>query len=234
MAVLLAALLPSCQEKQPQGQVVFTLGDVFSIGEVTRGQVSDYTTIPSASDFDLVLSDDYSVIWSGKLSDWDVNTVLSAGNYKVVASYGTQGEEGRDKPVFSGTKTFTVSSTGTQTVSIDVSLQNSILAVYFSNDFKKYFSYAGVYVTTALDNEFFFNYNNTAALFIDPSRIKVEIGLTNQGGAQTSLTREYTGLMPATCYTMYFGVSDIGGNTFTISFDDRTETIDLGIIDLNK
>lgn len=232
--VLLMWLLSSCQEKPSQGQVVFTLGDVFDIEEVTKGQVSKYTTIPSASDFDLVVSDDYSIIWSGKLKDWDVNTKFKSGSYKVKASFGKEGEEGAHKPFFLGEKLFTINSPGIQTVSIDVSLANCIMAASFSSDFKKYFTAADLRITTASSNQLSINYDHDDAVFVDPSRVTVGISLASQGGSVQSLSREFTGLKPATCYTLHFAVSDIGANTFTISFDNQTETIDLGTIDLNR
>lgn len=233
-AGLLLMLLPqSCQKEKAGGHVVFTLGDVLDITETTKGQVSYYTRIPSASEFDIELRDDYSVIWSGKLTEWDETTVLSEGHYKVTASYGDPALEGNDLPVFTGEKSFEISSPGTQTVSVDVSLSNSIVTAWFSDEFRNYFKGVDVSMTTAAQNTFHFNYYRTNGVFIDPNSMSLEITLYNQTGTTRTLSREYSGLRPATCYNLRFYVSSVGAGSITITFDDTTETVDLGTIDLN-
>lgn len=233
-AAFLAAV--SCTTQNSEGYVNFTLGEVNDFVEVvTKGQVSSYTSLPSTSQFELVLKDSYSsTLWSGKIADWDQTTPLSAGNYTVSASYGSEGEEGFDKPVFSGSKNFSITTSGTQTVGIDVSLANCIVKVSTSAAFENYFQDWTFTLNTGAGNAIAFAKGESRGAFLDAYKFTVSGTLTNQAGAVQNFSKEYANLEPATCYNLHFDVSSVGGISITITFDNSTETVNLGTIDLNK
>lgn len=230
----MASMLASCTKETPQGMVIFTLSEDDSVVELTKGSVSSYTSLPKADDFTITIKDDFSTFWTGKISEWDPETKLSSGDYVVEASYGKEGEEGYDKPYFFGSQKFTVNGNETNKVSIPVSLANCIVRAVFGSGFQNYFPQAYVYVTTSAGADFPYNYKTAKAAFIEPSKITVSVSLTSQNGEERSVVKEYAGLQPATCYTMYFTTSEIGGSSFTISFNDTVETVDLGIIKITK
>ena len=72
------------------------------------------------------------------------------------------------------------------------------------------------------------------AAFMDAYKFTVSGEMTNQNGVKSNFTKEYTNLSEACCYTLSFDVNSVGCSSITISFDDTTETVDLGNIDLNK
>ena len=110
VSVLALIMAVSCAKTQSSagGQVIFAVSSNDAVADVTKSNVSDYTSLPSAADFTIaVTGEEYT--WTGKVSDWSAETVLVAGEYSVTASYGDlENEEGFDKPFFTGSQTFTV------------------------------------------------------------------------------------------------------------------------------
>lgn len=68
---------------------------------------------------------------------------------------------------------------------------------------------------------------------MDAYTISVSGTLTNQGGKTQNFSKDYKALAPKTCYTIKFDVSNVGGNSITVSFDDTVEDVGLVDIDLN-
>ena len=56
--------------------------------------------------------------------------------------------------------------------------------------------------------------------------------LTKESGVN-EFSKEYTDLNEGTVYTMFFDVPNVAGSAITISFDNTTETVELGKIELN-
>ena len=122
----------SCTKNQTSdcGQVSFDILSDSDIIEVTRSNVSDYTDLPSKEDFDIVIKDASAAsVYSGKISGWDSSRMLPSGNYTVNASYGSLEDEGFDKPYFYGTANFAVFGDNITSVSVPVSLGNTVIKV---------------------------------------------------------------------------------------------------------
>ena len=69
---------------------------------------------------------------------------------------------------------------------------------------------------------------------VDAYQFKVKGELTNQAGKVQSFSeKEFKNLAPATCYTLKFDASNVGGSSITISFDDTVVDADLIDVDLN-
>ncbi len=168
------------------------------------------------------------------ISAWDPTAPLGAGSYIATAACGDPSEEGFSKPSFSGERSFVISESGTKNVSIEVSLVNCLILVRCSDAFKSYFPDYSFSITTGSGNVIDFPSGETRAAFIDPYKFTVNGTMTNQAGSTTSFTKEYSDLSEAVCYTLYFDMDAVGGTSFTISFDDSTEEVDLGTIDLNQ
>ena len=236
MAAAAIAALASCSKAdETAGAVSFALEQQTAVADVvTRSYVSDYTTLPSASDFTITLKSASSTVYSGPLSGYDSATKLDAGNYSVDASYGTEGDEGFDKPYFTGSKSFAVQGGETTTVSIPVSLANSIIRVTTTSAFSNYFNDWTFTVTTGSGNSISFPKGETRAAFVDAYRFTVAGTMTSQSGTVSTFSKEYSsGIEAATCYTIGFDVSKVGGISVTITFNDTVETVDLGTVELN-
>lgn len=230
---LVAAVSCTKSQDEGNGRVAFEVASNHPVVEMTKSNVSDYTTLPSAGDFTITIFDGTSAqIWTGKISEWNSETPLLAGNYTVKASYGNLEEEGFDKPYFTGTQTFAVKGGESTSVSIPVSLGNTIIKISCTDYFKRYYSDYTFKLTRDGSDIATFVKDETRGAFIDGYKIKVAGTLTGEMKTYT-FEQEYTGLDEATAYTLNFDASNVGGSTITISFNDTVETIDLGDFELN-
>lgn len=236
MSVLVILAAVSCTKHQTAGNglVSFDLVNNQQIAEVTRSNVSDYTTLPSAGNFTITIFDANSMsVWSGKVSDWDATTQLPAGNYSVNASYGSVEDEGFDKPYFYGSQSFAVQGGQTTNVSIPVSLGNTIVKVSCTTDFNNYYKDYSFKLTRDGADVVSFVKGETKAAFIDGYKITLEGTVTSGSKTQTITPTDYTGLKEATAYTLVFDVDNVGGATIQVSFNDTVETVSLGDYELN-
>ncbi len=240
LCAVLAACCLSCSKEHGdagEGSVRFTVADTDgALVEKTRSNVSDYTSLPSAADFSIVVKDaDKTEVYSGLISGWDASTALQAGSYSVTASYGAEGTEGFDKPFFTGSTDFTVLGGETTQVSIPVALGNMLVKVAVSESFANYYSSYEFKITTGNGTEIAFPKGETRAAFIDAYRFTISGTLVSQGGQSSSFSKEYTGTLEAkTCYTISFDASNIGGNTVTVSFNGNLTPVELGDVELNQ
>ena len=221
----LAVMSVSCA-KQSDGGVVFKLDADLGVLEQTRSNVSDYTTLPSTGDFTIVITkSNGDEVYNGLLSAYDETTPLKAGNYTVKASYGSTSEEGFDKPCFQGQKEFSITGDNTTTVTIPVTLANSIIKVYCTDAFRAYFQDWSFAFTTGSGSKIEFRKNESRAAFVEAYKLSVAGTLTDQGGKIQTFGKAYdTVLSPKTCYTIKFDVSNVGSiSTITITFDDTKE-----------
>lgn len=233
----LAALsLASCSKNADFGSLSFSISGDVILTDCTKSQVSDFTTIPAGSDFTITVTDSGDkVVWSGKTADLpDSKLSLKCGNYTASAAYGSSADEGADKPCFSGQTNFAITGGGNVHVTIPVSLKNCIVKLEGTDAFNNYFTSYEFTMKTGAGNTFKFSKSDSKAVFIDAYRFDLEGTLVNQGGTSFSFAKKtYSNLDEATCYTVKFDASQVGGVKVTISFNDSTETVDLGTIELN-
>lgn len=236
MSVLILLAAFSCTKSQSagNGQVAFEVSGDQQIADVTRSNVSDYTTLPSSGDFTITILDASSAsVWTGKISEWDSTTQLMAGNYTVTASYGDLEVEGFDKPYFSGSASFAVAGGETTSVSIPVTLGNTVVKVSCTENFSNY--YKDYTFTLTRDNVDIATFvkGETKAAFVDGYKFTLNGTLTGELDNVKTFTKDYTNLDAATAYTFIFDVSNVGGASITVTFNDTVETIELGDYELN-
>ena len=232
--VLLAAFSCAKNQTDGNGQVSFEVEGSHEVADVTKSNVSEYTALPSAGDFTITIKDaESSEVWSGRLSDWNAGTLLPAGTYTVEAAYGSIEDEGFDKPYFAGENTFTVKGGETTSVSIPVTLGNTVVKLSFSEIFRNYFKdYSFVLTRNGAEIAAFAKGENKAA-FVDGYKITIEGTLASETKIQT-FSKEYTGLETATAYTLAFDVPNVDGASIVVSFNDMVEEIPLGDLELNE
>ena len=236
----IAVLAVSCA-KMPQasvleyGKVDFSVKAENYVGEAVKSSVSDFSRLPSQSDFKILIQDSYGAqIYSGPVSDWSTETAVAAGSYTVSASFSDPEEEGFDSPAFSGETAFAVEGGKINPVSIDASLSNCIVRLLTTDNFSNYYPDWTFTVTTGLGNAISFPKGETRAAFIYPYKFEIRGQMTSQGGSVKTFSKEYQPLSPATCYTLSFDVADVAGNSISITFDDTVETVNLADIELNN
>lgn len=209
-----------------EGSIALKLQPQDIVAEVSKGNVADYTPLPAAADFDLTLTN-YAgaVAWSGKFSDWDPTAKFSAGEYEIKASYGNPEEEGPAKPCFEGLKEFVVIAFESVSVNVEPRLSNCIIKVTTGDYFKQVFASSSFSVTTGLGSKFALA--EGSGLFIDAFKFTLEGNFTTTGGKNVLFSKEFTGLEPATLYTVNIEVSNVEGTSFEIQFNDETQTISI-------
>lgn len=237
--LLATALSAACSKGEApdagKGRVAFNVATQMEITDVTRSNISDITTLPGAEDFTLSITDSERQI----LRDIDIDEVtgdyiLDAGSYIATAQYGDVATEGFDKPCFSGSAMFTIEGGSTKIIELPVELANTIVKVSCTDMFKNYYPDYSFRITTAAGTVIDFPKGESRGAFIDAYKFTIEGTLTNQGESQKTFSKSYdTGINPATCYTVTFDASNVGDATITINFNDSTETVDLGDIELN-
>lgn len=235
LAVALVHVACSKQQASPDGHVSFLLDADSPVTVVTKSNVSDYTTLPDAGKFTIVLTNgNGDEVYNGLLENYSASTALKAGNYSVKAAYGSVNDEGFGNPCFTGGKTFSIAGGGTTSVSIPVTLANTIIKVECTDAFKSYYTDYSFDVKTGGGTAITFPKGETRAAFVDAYMITVSGSLTNQGGKTQSFSnKEYRSLAPKTCYTLKFDVSNVGGGSISISFDETVEDVELIDVDLN-
>lgn len=228
-AALVALALAACQKADQTGRLIFSIEEGQVADVETKGNVSDYATMPSAGNFTLTVKSSGTVLWSGMLSDWDSTRELKAGNYTAEASFGSPEEEGYAKPYFFGSSNFSINGGQSTTVGIPVSLGNSIVKISCTDAFKNYYTSYSFTVTTGAGNVFEYK---EGGIFMDAYRFSVSGTLTAQNGKTYTMTPRTWNADPATCYNVKFDVSNTGSVTVSVSFDDTVQTVEL-VEDLN-
>lgn len=234
VSVLALAVAVSCAKTQSSasGQVNFAVSSNDLVADVTKSNVSDYTTLPTSADFMITVVGN-SFTWTGKIAEWSSETALHAGDYSVTATYGDlENEEGFDKPFFTGTQTFIVKGGEQVSVSIPVSLGNAIVKMSFTDAFNNYYPQYSFKLSRDGKEIAKFEKGETRAAFLDPWKFRLEGTLVGEMKTST-FSKDFSNLKEATAYTLNFDVTNIGGAAITIKFNDTVETIDLGDCELN-
>lgn len=234
VSVLVLVMTVSCAKIQQSkdGQVIFAVSSNDIVADMTKSNVSDYTTLPSSANFTITIAgEDYS--WTGRISEWSAETPLVVGEYSVTATYGDlENEEGFDKPFFTGSQTFTVKGGEQTEVSIPVSLGNAIVRMTFTEAFNNYYPDYTFKLTRDGKDIAVFAKGETKGAFLDPWKFTLE-GTLEGEMKKTTFSKDYSNLKEATAYTFNFDVTNVGGASITIKFNDTVETVELGNYELN-
>lgn len=236
MSALAILAAVSCNRIQQAGEglVSFSVSSVDNVADVTRSNVSDYTSLPGKDAFSIKVTDaSAQTVFEGKIVDWvpEENT-LKAGEYSVSAEFGSLEDEGFDKPYFIGNQTFTVNGGETSEVSVPVALGNTIVKVACTDGFRRYYKNWSFKLSRGGADIVSFAKDETKAAFVDGYRFTLS-GVMEAETKTYTFSKEYSSLEPATAYTFIFDVTNAGGAAITISFNNRVETVELGDIELN-
>lgn len=231
---ILAAVSCNRMQHAGEGQVSFGISSIDNVTDVTRSNVSDYTTLPGKDAFSIKVTDaSAQTVYEGRITDWvPEENVLIAGEYSVSAEYGRIEDEGFDKPYFIGARTFTVNGGETSEVSVPVSLGNTIVRVECTDAFRNYYRSWSFKLSRGGADIVSFAEGETKAAFVDGYRFTLS-GVMEAETKSYTFSKEYSSLEPATAYTFVFDVTNAGSATITISFNNSVETVELGDIELN-
>lgn len=228
--LLLASVFLACaacsKKSSPAGYgtVSFALAPDMAVSEQTKGDVSQYGTVPSVADFILTIRNYASEIaWTGNFTDFDTATKFAEGAYTAEVYSGNDEEEGIDKPCFKAVETFDIVNLETTPVTLKPALANCIVKVSAGNYVKNYFSSWSFTLTTGAGNVF--QPSETDAIFIDAFKFDLSATFTKADGKTVEFAKTFTPLSAATCYNVVVDLDNVAGNAFTITFNNTVETI---------
>lgn len=206
-----------------------------SVGEDSRATQSQAPEINLADVTIHIVKDDGSVDKEFPYSELEANSTLPTGAYTLEAYYGSENDEGFEKPYFYGAAEFHIYDNETSNPEVLISLSNSMVSVTYSEAFKNYFSA----YTTTLQSEagvpVTFSQIENRPAYLKPGEIAITINATKTTGTQISLQPASIKANAKTYYNVTFDVNggNVGDATLTITFDDATtlEPIEIDLSD---
>ena len=206
-----------------------------SVGEDSRATQSQAPEINLADVTIHIVKDDGSVDKEFPYSELEANSTLPTGAYTLEAYYGSENDEGFEKPYFYGAAEFHIYDSETSNPEVFISLSNSMVSVTYSEAFKNYFSA----YTTTLQSEagvpVTFSQIENRPAYLKPGEIAITINATKTTGTQISLQPASIKAKAKTYYNVTFDVNggNVGDATLTITFDDATtlEPIEIDLSD---
>lgn len=206
-----------------------------SVGEESRATQSQAPEINLADVTIHIVKDDGSVDKEFPYSELEANSTLPTGAYTLEAYYGSENDEGFEKPYFYGAAEFHIYDSETSNPEVLISLSNSMVSVTYSEAFKNYFSS----YTTTLQSEagvpVTFSQIENRPAYLKPGDIAITINATKTTGTQISLQPASIKAKAKTYYNVTFDVNggNVGNATLSITFDDATtlEPIEIDLSD---
>ena len=206
-----------------------------SVGEESRATQSQAPEINLADVTIHIVKDDGSVDKEFPYSELEANSTLPTGAYTLEAYYGSENDEGFEKPYFYGAAEFHIYDSETSNPEVLISLSNSMVSVTYSEAFKNYFST----YTTTLQSEagvpVTFSQIENRPAYLKPGEIAITINATKTTGTQISLQPASIKAKAKTYYNVTFDVNggNVGDATLSITFDDATtlEPIEIDLSD---
>lgn len=233
---IMALTLTACNKNsnRSEGHIRINATSSFDITDIsTKSNLNEFCTVPAVGDMTLQLIDqDNFVAFDDLFKNFDPNVSLLTGNYDAFLTYGSEDEEGVDKPRMHAHAEFSVESEKLTTVNMEAKLANSIIKIVCTEAFKQYYSNASFTVTTGSANKFVISDGQSA--FLEPYRFQITGKMKKQQNIDATFTYICDmSLKPACCYTITIDTSNTGSNTVSITFDNSVQTVDLGEVDIN-
>lgn len=157
---------------------------------------------------------------------------FKAGRYTMSASYGTEGEEGFEKPHFSGETQLNVVADETTVVSLTASLTNSMISVEYTEAFK---SYMTSYSASLAGKSITFEAGETRPAYVNPGEVALNVYVTKPNGKSATLNAANFAVQPRHHYHVTVDVNEggVGDAVLVVEFDDMLdiETVEIDLSD---
>ncbi|MBP5539393.1 MAG: DUF4493 domain-containing protein [Bacteroidales bacterium] len=232
--ILLLTLALSCSKQASApgtGTLRLSLSSVDLVDEAVKGTLADYgITAPAAADFFLSIKNaSGQLYWSGKVSEWTGEIALIEGKYTVSAVYGTEGEEGFEKPWFGASEEVNIVADQAHDVVLNARLANTMVKVSHTAMFDNYFKDCSLTFLTGNGASIVYPETETRPVFIEAFRFGIRGTVTaRESGKVYAIEADYNdGIASAACYTLQLGVETVGGMTVNILFNDHVDKITL-------
>ncbi len=177
----------------------------------------------------------YSKTWNS-VSEFAGETSFKVGHYTLEAYYGDSEVEDFESPYYYGSTEVSVTDGNTSTVSMTASLNNSMVAIEYSDAFKKYFTAYSAQLHTAGGSYIDYPADETRPVYVTPGNCDVIISLTKPNGQSATLQPSSFTAKAKTLHKVTFDVNEgaVGDATLVLSFDDTVldgETVEIDLSD---
>lgn len=175
----------------------------------------------------------YEKTWDS-LADFPTDELFPVGEYTFSAFYGSEEEQGFNKPYYYGECAVTVEENKAAQVQLTAQLANSMLTIAYSEAFAAYFTDYKTTVTTALGS-LEYAADATEPVYLPAGEVSFAISVTKPSGTKATLTPNAITLLPRHHYTVKFDVNN--GNVETpvleITWDEMLdqETVNIDLSD---
>lgn len=188
-----------------------------SLPEIVEGLTADDFTIR------LVASNGQSQQWS--YADF-AGEKIATGTYTLEAFYGTEGEEGFEKPYFAGSTQVVVRSDESTHAAVTTSLKNAAVTVSYSDTFKSYMTAYSASIRTAGSTDGL-DYPSTATddLFVNAGEASLYVTFTTpQNQTATLKVVDFTAeAQHRYNISVDLNNGNMGDAVLTITFDDTAQ-----------
>ncbi|MDE6536973.1 MAG: DUF4493 domain-containing protein [Muribaculaceae bacterium] len=234
-------LLASCSGEDgfhqggPDGKVLLELSTDARVLMNTRADDTKVSVVPEAGDFAIAM-EKQDGSFSKKFTNVDLfnrEEGFPIGTYTLSASFGDAAKEGFELPYFSASDDVTVESGITGHVSLTASLQNSMVSVRYTDDFKSRFSaYSAMAKSETGEAAVAFAQAEERPAYMHPEKIELRLNLTNGKGEQVTIAPYNFIAQPRHHYIVTMGVKE-AADSENVQLDVQiTEEVEDEFIDI--
>ena len=197
------------------------------------GQAKEIT----ATDLKLTLkADDGSMERSwASLTDFDNSEDFPVGMYTMEASYGSETEEGFDKPYYFGSTALRIRENETTPANITARLGNAMVTVVYTEAVGNYFSACKGEVVSVSGTQHDYTLDETRALYVQPGHVEINASFTKQNGVSGKVNVASFDAEPRNHYivTVDANGGEVGNGVLVITFNSElaTEEVEIDLSD---
>lgn len=185
LTLLWALLITACSQEEvqdslEQGKIRI---EVVPDGKLTQTRATDIA-IPDSKEFgvNIVSSTGETIVRVDNLHEFEPVSV-PVGIYTVHAYYGDADAEGFDALSFAGSNQVSVKRKEESTASVDCSINKALVAITYTDAFKKYFSDYSAYVSTSKGGKVVYADNEVRSAYFVPGNLGIFLEVTKEGSS---------------------------------------------------
>lgn len=185
LTLLWALLITACSQEEvqdslEQGKIRI---EVVPDGKLTQTRATDIA-IPDSKEFgvNIVSSTGETIVRVDNLHEFEPVSV-PVGIYMVHAYYGDADAEGFDALSFAGSNQVSVKRKEESTASVDCSINKALVAIAYTDAFKKYFSDYSAYVSTSKGGKVVYADNEVRSSYFVPGNLGIFLEVTKEGSS---------------------------------------------------
>lgn len=215
-------------------------GTIFPLVDVDPTVVTSRSSRAGAEIGDLTVSDltltlqsvDGSVNESFAYSDFPTDKAYPVGEYTLTASYGSDSEEGFEKPAVSGSCTLTVEDGKASKPSLSATLSKAMVAIEFDEGLLNYMTSVSARLHSAGGTYVDYPATETRAAYLKPGNTTVSVSFTKPNGKQGNLEVASFDAEAKHCYKLALALGGDGYGSveaITVKYDDMLDQEDVTV-----